>query len=100
VKVLVTGGNGRLGRWVGPALVADGHEVVSVDRHLPATQAPGVHYREVEMSDLGQVIGAASGCNAIVHLAAIPQPYLHPDEVVFLNNVGATYNALQATITH
>jgi nucleoside-diphosphate-sugar epimerase len=99
VKVLVTGGNGRLGRWVGPALVADGHEVVSVDRHLPATQAPGVHYREVEMGDLGQVIGAASGCDALVHLAAIPQPYQHPDEVVFLNNVGATYNALQAAMT-
>jgi nucleoside-diphosphate-sugar epimerase len=99
VKVLVTGGNGRLGRWVGPALVADGHDVVSVDRKLPATQAPGVHYREVAMEDLGQVIGAATGCNAIVHLAAIPQPYLHPDEVVFLNNVGATYNALQAAMT-
>jgi nucleoside-diphosphate-sugar epimerase len=98
VKVLVTGGNGRLGRWVGPALVADGHDVVSVDRQLPATQAPGVHYREVEMSDLGQIIGAAAGCDAMVHLAAIPQPLSHPDEVVFLNNVGATYNALQAAM--
>ena len=99
MKVLVTGGNGRLGRWVGPALVADGHDVVSVDRQLPASPAPGVHYREVEMGDLGQVTGAAAGCDAIVHLAAIPQPYLHPDEVVFLNNVGATYNALQAAMT-
>lgn len=99
MKVLVTGGNGRLGRWVGPALVADGHEVVSVDRQLPATPAKGVHYREVEMADLGQVIGAAVGCDALVHLAAIPQPYMHPDEVVFLNNVGATYNALQAAMT-
>lgn len=99
MKVLVTGGNGRLGRWVGPALVADGHEVVSVDRQLPATQASGVRYREVEMGDLGQVIGAAACCEAIVHLAAIPHPYSHPDEVVFLNNVSATYNALQAAMS-
>ena len=98
VKVLVTGGNGRLGRWVGPALIADGHDVVSIDRHLPETQAPGVHYREVEMGDLGQVVGAAAGCHAVVHLAAIPQPLSHPDEVVFLNNVSATYNALQAAM--
>lgn len=53
MKVLVTGGNGRLGRWVGPALMADGHDVVSVDRHLPDVAAAGVHYREVEMRDLG-----------------------------------------------
>lgn len=99
MKVLVTGGNGRLGRWVGPALVADGHDVVSVDRCLPDAEAEGVHYREVEMGNLGQVIGAAAGCEAIVHLAAIPQPYSHPDEVVFLSNVSATFNALQAAMT-
>jgi nucleoside-diphosphate-sugar epimerase len=99
VRVLITGGSGRLGKWVGRELRDHGYEVVSVDRHLPAAGEPGIHYRQVEMSDLGQVIGAASGCDALVHLAAIPNPYAHPDEVVFLNNVGATYNALQAAMT-
>jgi nucleoside-diphosphate-sugar epimerase len=99
VRVLITGGSGRLGKWVGRELRDHGYEVVSVDRHLPAAGEPGIHYRQVEMSDLGQVIGAASGCDALVHLAAIPNPYAHPDEVVFLNNVAATYNALQAAMT-
>jgi len=97
--VLITGGNGRLGRWVGKELRDHGHEVVSVDRHLPSTRESGIHHRQVEMSDLGQVIGASVGCEALIHLAAIPSPYSHPDEVVFLNNVGATYNALQAAMT-
>lgn len=99
MRVLITGGNGRLGSWVGRDLRDHGHEVVSVDRHLPATREPGIHHRQVEMDDLGQVVGAAAGCDALVHLAAIPSPYRHPDEVVFLNNVGATYNALQAAMT-
>lgn len=98
MQVLVTGGNGRLGRWVGQDLRDSGHEVISVDRALPAAPQPDIHYRQVEMSDLGQVAGVASGCDALVHLAAIPNPYQHPDEVVFLNNVGATYNALQAAM--
>jgi nucleoside-diphosphate-sugar epimerase len=99
MRVLITGGDGRLGRWVGRDLRDNGHEVVSVDRHLPSTREPGIHYQQVEMSDLGQIIGALAGCDVLIHLAAIPAPYSHPDEVVFLNNVGATYNALQAAMT-
>lgn len=99
MRVLVTGGNGRLGRWVGRELRDHDYEVVSVDRSLPARAEPGIHVRQVEMSDLGQIIGAAAGCDALIHLAAIPHPYAHPDEVVFINNVRATYNALQAAMT-
>jgi nucleoside-diphosphate-sugar epimerase len=99
MRVLITGGDGRLGRWVGRELRDNGHEVVSVDRHLPSTREPGISYRQVEMSDLGQITGALAGCDALINLAAIPAPYSHPDEVVFLNNVGATYNALQAAMT-
>ena len=98
MRVLVTGGSGRLGSWVGRDLRDHGYEVVSVDRRFPATTEPGIHYREVAMDDLGQVVGAATGCDALVHLAAIPAPYRHSDEFVFLNNVGATYNALQAAM--
>lgn len=99
MRVLVTGGNGKLGAWVVRELRDHGHEVVSVDRQLPPARESGVHHRAVEMADLGQVTGAMAGCGAVIHLAAIPNPYSHPDEVVFLNNSGATYNALQAAMT-
>ena len=101
MHILITGGSGRLGSMVGRELRAHGHEVVSVDRHLPPAdrREEGIWYRQVEMGDLGQIVGAAVGCDALIHLAAIPAPYSHPDEVVFLNNVGATYNALQAAMT-
>src|SRR4051794_7049591 len=98
MRVLVTGGNGKLGAWVVRELRDHGHEVVSVDRQLPPARETGVHHRAVEMADLGQVAGAMTGCEAVIHLAAIPNLFSHPDEVVFLNNVGATYNALQAAM--
>lgn len=99
MRVLVTGGIGKLGAWVGQALRDHGYEVVSVDRQLPPAGETGIHHRLVDMGDLGQAIGAAVGCDALIHLAAIPTPYGHPDEVVFGNNVGATYNASQAAMT-
>ena len=96
MRVLVTGGDGRLGPWVARELRDHGHEVVSIDRLLPREREAGIRYRAVELGDLGQVVGAMRGCAAVIHLGAIPAPWSHPDEVVFLNNVGATYNTLQA----
>lgn len=98
MRVLVTGGSGKLGAWVGPDLRDHGYDVISVDQRLPHSPVPGIEYRQIEMGDLGQVTGAASGCGAIVHLAAIPRPYEHADEEVFVNNVRATYNVLQAAM--
>lgn len=99
MKVVVTGGEGRLGSWVRRDLRDNGMEVVSVDNRLPATREAGIHHRLVHMDDLGEVIGALRGADALVHLAAIPAPYSHADEFVFLNNVRATFNAFQAAST-
>ncbi len=98
MKILITGGNGRLGRWVGRDLRDHDHEVISIDRQLPATPEPGILYRAVELNDLGQISGALVGCEAVLHFGAIPAPWSHPDEVVFRNNVVATYNVLQAAM--
>jgi nucleoside-diphosphate-sugar epimerase len=51
---------------------------------------------ETEIGDVGQVAGAMAGCDAVIHLAAIPDAYSHADEVVFVNNTRATFAVLQA----
>ena len=103
VRVLVTGASGKLGRWVVRDLAEHGHEVVGIDRVLPppddrssATDGAGVRHREADLADVGQVVGAMAGCEAVVHLGAIPSPGRHPDEVVFGNNVRATFAVLHA----
>lgn len=101
MKVLVTGGSGRIGQWAIAELLRHGHEVVNADRVAPAASRAPAEAREVrfiqtDVTDVGQVAGALAGCDGLIHLGAIPSPYRHADEVVFTNNVTGTFAALQA----
>lgn len=98
MKVLVTGGSGRLGTGVIRDLLEHGYDVVNADRRPTAepTLAAASRFIDTDLTDVGQVAGAMSGCDRVIHLGAIPVPYLHADEVVFRNNTGATFAVLQA----
>lgn len=97
MKVLVTGGTGRVGTAVVLDLLAHGYEVVCADRKRGSAPLPvGSRFVEIDLGDVGQVAGAMAGCEAVIHLGAIPGPYSHADEVVFNNNVGGTFAVLQA----
>jgi nucleoside-diphosphate-sugar epimerase len=96
MRVLVTGGSGLIGRAVVQDLVIHGYEVISADRRQPPSRPADVRFVETNLGDVGQVAGALAGCEAVIHLGAIPHPYEHADEVVFGNNVGATFAVLQA----
>src|SRR5258708_18836634 len=93
--IVVTGGNGTIGRATIPHLQQLGYEVRNVDRS-PLRVVPEVRTVTVDLLDLGQVYGALEGAEAVVHLAAIPTPVGHPPEVVFQTNVQSTFNVLQA----
>ena len=101
LRIAVTGGSGKLGRTVVRELRAAGNEVVSLDR--AGERGPG--FVQVDLSDYGQTIDALMGVDghlhpfdAVVHLAAIPAPGLHPDVTTFHNNMTVTYNVLRAAI--
>jgi nucleoside-diphosphate-sugar epimerase len=101
MRVLVTGGSGRLGQFAIAELLNHGHEAVIADRVAPTNprapkEAREVRYIQTDLSDVGQVAGAMTGCDAVIHLGAIAAPYHHADEVVFKNNVLSTFSVLQA----
>ena len=98
MQIAITGGSGRIGRAVIELGQSQGHSVVSVDRAPPAPGAvlPGVTYIPAEIADYPAFEQALRGCDALVHLAAIPSPRGRPDHVVHNNNVTASYNALSA----
>jgi nucleoside-diphosphate-sugar epimerase len=100
VRVLVTGGSGHIGKYVVGDLLDHGYEVVSIDRRPLSREQiqsqPGVRFREGDTTNVGHMAGAMADCDAVIHLGAIPAPNLHPDEVVFANNVLGTFAVLQA----
>jgi UDP-glucose 4-epimerase len=103
VRVLVTGGLGKIGRHV-VAELAERHELVVLDRGLPPEPIarlprPGPRYVRGDVTDLGTVYGLAVGVDAIVHLAAIPNARSDPADVVFRTNVMGTFNAAEAAAT-
>ncbi|HSP23026.1 MAG TPA: NAD(P)-dependent oxidoreductase [Planococcus sp. (in: firmicutes)] len=93
-KIVVTGGSGLLGRDVIKEFLEHGFDVVNADLKHPKEAL----CRTVitDLTNLGEVYGVLSGADAVVHLAAIPVAYSHPNEVTFQNNVMSTYNILEA----
>jgi nucleoside-diphosphate-sugar epimerase len=97
MRVLVTGGLGRIGQALIADLLANGHSAVCADQRRPDARPEGYTWMQVDLTDVGQVAGAMTGCDAVVHLGAIPTAYENPDEVVFRNNTSATFAVLQAS---
>ncbi|WP_436533180.1 NAD-dependent epimerase/dehydratase family protein [Actinoplanes sp. HUAS TT8] len=100
-RIAVTGGSGKLGRFVVQELSDHGYEVVNLD--LVAPREPLCPFTRVDLTDYGQVVEALTaidsrytGVDAVVHLAAIPGPGVVPNAATFANNITASYNVFAA----
>ena len=101
MRVVVTGGSGKLGRAVIDELLSHGHEVSNVDAAPPRDgRSP---FTRIDLTDFGQVVEAFSRIDsrydhvdAVVHLAAIPGPGNAANAATFANNVVGTYNVFSA----
>jgi nucleoside-diphosphate-sugar epimerase len=95
--ITVTGAAGRLGREVVRDLLEHGHAVRSVDR--TGTSAADISAGESVVADLGSSVAAddaVHGSDAVVHLAAIPDPKNDSAETVLAHNVTSAYNVINA----
>ncbi|OIH82795.1 NAD-dependent dehydratase [Arthrobacter sp. UCD-GKA] len=99
-KVVVTGGSGRVGRYVLEEL-AKSFDVRNADLAPAATGAGGrppavVEYVPMDVMDLDAVRAALKGAHAVVHLAAIDFDWkASPEKYIRINTLG-TWNVLQA----
>jgi nucleoside-diphosphate-sugar epimerase len=94
MRIVVTGGSGKAGRWVVRDLRERGHDVLNVDWRHDGT-AHGLCL-VADLTDLGQTTDALARAEAVVHLAAIPAPGLRPDGETFRVNTLSTYNVFAA----
>ena len=98
MRIVVTGGTGKGGRWVVRELREAGHDVLNVDwRH---DGSPHGQCLVADLTDLGQALDGLSGAEAIVHFAAIPAPELRPEGETFRINAMSTYNVFAAAELH
>jgi nucleoside-diphosphate-sugar epimerase len=98
MRIVVTGGTGKGGKWVVRELREAGHDVLNVDaRH---DGSPHGQCIVADLTDLGQTLDALSGAEAVVHFAAIPAPEIRPVGETFRINAMSTYNVFAAAERH
>ncbi|MCO8276995.1 NAD(P)-dependent oxidoreductase [Actinoplanes sp. TRM 88003] len=90
--VLVTGAAGLIGGAVLDLLAADGVTTTALVLDPGDTRADRTLVGDAR--DVALVDDALDGCDAVIHLAAIPHPGRDPDEVVFGHNTQATFTVL------
>lgn len=97
MKVLVTGGSGRVGGYVLRELLERGHALLNFGRTPPLVER--VAHLPGDLSDAPAMRMAAQGCDAIVHLAAVAHPRRASPEVVMQSNVMGTFYVLEAAVS-
>jgi UDP-glucose 4-epimerase len=76
MKVLVLGGNGFIGSHIVDGLLEAGHQVRVFDRNPEQFRPPlkGVEYHSADFGDVGALLSALEGIDAVFHLASTTVP--------------------------
>lgn len=102
MRVLVTGGSGKLGRATVKHLIEAGHDVINADHVEPEHNL--CPFVRVDFEDMRATLEAIAGFDwdhnrkteAVVHLAAVPMPGKVAPADVFRVNTISTYNVFEA----
>jgi nucleoside-diphosphate-sugar epimerase len=94
MRIVVTGGSGKAGRWIVRDLRDHGHDVLNAD--LVHDGSPHGQSVRTDLTDLGSAFEVVRGADAVVHFAAIPAPELRPAGETFRINALSSYNVFTA----
>jgi nucleoside-diphosphate-sugar epimerase len=98
MKIAITGARGTVGREVVKVCAKAGHSTVQINR--TDQEYDGTPNSEMRTADTSSsyddTVQAFQGCDAVIHLAAIPDPVGKPDWQVHQNNVASAFNGSRA----
>jgi len=94
LRVVVTGGSGRIGAAVVRRLLQDGYDVVNVDRVEP--RKPAGEFKQADLRDSAAITPIFRDCDAVCHLGEYPGRRRLTAEGVFAHNT-ATGSAVMQT---
>ncbi len=97
-RIAVTGAGGFIGLATCTRLVAEGAQVVGVDRDAAvaaAVQAVGADFQAADVTDPGAVRAGLAGCDGVIHTAALVAEHGAMADFVRVN-VGGTRTVLDA----
>ena len=96
MRIVVTGGNGRVGRYLLAELVARGHEVTSLDFTAAQDPVAGVRNMGGDVTSVEDLLGTLiyAKAEAIVHMAAWSDPGIVADTKTYADNTRAMFNVL------
>ncbi len=104
MRVLITGAAGRIGSHLTRALVREGHTVRAFvlprDPRAAAIAGPKVEIVEGRLENAADCARAASGAEAVYHLAGALTSRGNTDEEFFEFNLRGTFNLLMAVREH
>jgi UDP-glucose 4-epimerase len=94
-RVVVTGGSGRVGRYVLRELSA-GYDVINAD----LTESSITGFIQTDVMNLSSVRAVLKGADAVIHLAALDYDWgAAPEDYMRVNTLG-TWHVLQAAAEH
>lgn len=94
LKIVVTGGSGRVGRQV-VACLAERHEVVNADL-TPPTGPCAAKYMRADVMQIDELQQAFAGAEVVIHLAGLDYDWGCPDEAYINVNTRGSWHVLQA----
>lgn len=99
MKIAITGARGSVGKEVVRVASAAGHSTVQINRNReePDPSTPNTEMRTADTANsYDDLVEAIRDCDALIHLAAVPDPVGKPDHFVHQNNVCSAFNGFRA----
>lgn len=98
MKIAITGAKGVVGSAVVKECADKGYQTVQIDiSEFENNSAPNSECRVADTAgDYEGFLRALDGCDALIHLAAIPNPVNNSDAVVHSNNTNSAFNGFRA----